>query len=71
MAEINHTFDRIPLSIHGRYFNINRLIERQHELYPPWDPFKQKKHLRIIRKCFLTWCRGTESNCRHGDFQSV
>jgi|GEM_PF-1199219 len=31
---------------------------------------QQKKHLRRSRKCLILWCRGTESNCRHGDFQT-
>ena len=23
-----------------------------------------------FRRCLILWCRGTESNCRHGDFQT-
>ena len=30
----------------------------------------KKKHSRRYRKCLILWCRGTESNCRHGDFQT-
>ena len=30
----------------------------------------KKKHLRAFRKCLKLWCRGTESNCRNGGFQT-
>jgi hypothetical protein len=30
---------------------------------------KTGKTVQAVIPCFL-WCRGTESNCRHGDFQS-
>jgi len=30
----------------------------------------EKRHLRLFRKCLKSWCRGTESNCRHGNFQT-
>ena len=29
-----------------------------------------KKARAIITRAFYIWCRGTESNCRHGDFQT-
>jgi len=42
----------------------------RYKLCPFWGPFKQKRHLRKFRKCLKFWCRGIESNCRHGDFQT-
>ena len=33
--------------------------------------FQKKRYQTFVWYPFLFWCRGTESNCRHGDFQSI
>jgi len=43
-----------------------------HNLTKYFEHVKQKKKVRgMLTRAVYMWCRGTESNCRHGDFQSL
>ena len=38
--------------------------------FPKNGSTNQNRGHGMNRKPLILWCRGTESNCRHGDFQS-
>ncbi len=49
---------------------MDRITNGQEQIVSTLSPYKHKKSARRLSDALSTWL-GTESNCRHGDFQSL